>query len=679
MPSGYFQIVNYGLEDVYLTGNPEITFFKFLIKRYSRFAMENIKMTFQYIQDLTTRTSYSIAKLDNAGDLIKNVYVKIDLPPVLNYSWYYNQIDNPVYIKMNKFFSLYDNPNPVAITLLNKKSAVFGEIVSNIINSGINIKGTVLCYYYADITVTNPADPTFKANAIKNNKILYSGYPSIAFEYTGYNSYPVYAGETLAPLNSVTLYKQDPNYLYLQSTVPPYPASLIPVDVADNVIFHKGVMTEFDTSNLMELQFGNYIVFAYNFTLKIEEVYSNILSSFITFNNTDDNIYQSLQRKTVYTHIAEKNLYTDETVYRLNGDYLNDPKNFRWRVYPFLDASLYINAVEVVNYPISHIIGGLYRSSEKKKLDIIQRMIGFVPELQNPQVYPTPEYTLSIPLPFWFSRGDPLPICTFPQYPAEVRINFHTLNKGINLESNGYSANFWFTGLPFEQPVLKQDINLQVEYLFLDSKEKEIIVKNNHKFLVEQTKIQRKVITENVPELLFELDLQNPISELTVYFTMPSSLLGQPVDANLPAQVDAQYIESIELIVNGEIRESTKVNTYMNTAVPYRYHRGDTGIHIYYFSFSLDPQKLSQPNGAFNFTKANNSFLRIKFAYQGFYLNTKLMYSSTGPVTTISPTTGLPYYNYITDDPQSFTTMVVIATNYNVLNVIGGFPTLIFN
>lgn len=676
MPSGYFQIVNYGLEDVYLTGNPEITFFKFMIKRYSRFAMENIKMTFQYIQDLTTRTSYSTAKLDNAGDLIKNVFMKIELPPVLNYSWYYNQIDNPVYLKIKNFFSLYDNPDPIAESLLNKKPAIFGEIISDIVNSGIDIKGTVLCYYFADITVTDPLDPKFKANAIKNNKILYSGYPNIPFEYVGYNSNPVYVGESLAPLNSTSLYNQDPDYLYLQPTVPVYPPSLIPTEVADNIIFHKGVITNFDTSNLIELQFGNYIIFVYNFTLRIEEVYSNTLSTFITFDNTDDNIYQNLQRRSVYTHIAEKNLYTDETVYRLNGDYLNDPKNFKWRVYPFSDVSLYINGVEIVNYPLSHIIGGLYRGAERKKLDIIERMIGFIPRLQNPEVYPTPEYSLIIPLPFWFSRGEPLPICTFPQYPAEVRANFNTLNKDINNATNGYSANFWFMGLPYTQPVLRQDIDLQVEYIFLDPKERELIVKNNHKFLVEQTKIQRQVITENIPELLYELDLQNPISELTVYFTMPNSLLGQPVDANLPPQVDAQYIESIELIVNGEVREQRKGVEYMNTVVPYRYHRGDTGLHIYYFSFSLDPQKLSQPNGAFNFTKANNSYLKIKFAYSGFYLNTKLMYSSVGLVKTISPVTGLEYYNYDTDVN---TTMVIIATNYNILNVIGGFPTLIFN
>jgi hypothetical protein len=642
-----------------------------MIKRYSRFAMENIKMTFQYIQDLTTRTSYSTAKLDNAGDLIKNIYMKIELPPVLNYSWYYNQIDNPVYLKIKNFFSLYDNPDPIVESLLNKKPAIFGEIISDIIDSSINIKGTVLCYYFADITVTDPLDPNFKANAIKNNKILYSGYPNIQFEYTGYNSYPVYVDESLAPLNSKTLYDQDPDYLFLQPTVPVYPPTLIPMEVADNIIFHKGIITKFDTSNLIELQFGNYILFAYNFTLKIEEVYSKTLSTFITFNNTDDNIYQFLQRKTVYTHIAEKNLYIDTTEYRLNGDYINDPKNFRWRVYPFSDVSLYINGVEVVNYPLSHIIGGLYRGAEKKKLDIIQRMIGFVPMLQNPKVYPTPEYSLIIPLPFWFSRGEPLPICTFPQYPAEVRVNFNTLNKDINNEMNGYSDNFWFTGLPFTQPVLKQDIDLQVEYIFLDPKERDIIVKNNHKFLVEQTKIQRRIITENIPELLFELDLQNPISELTIYFTMPSSLLGQPVDANLSQQVDAQYIESIELIVNGEVREQTKGSTYMNTVVPYRYHKGDTGLHIYYFSFSLDPQNLRQPNGAFNFTKANNSYLKIKFAYSGFYLNTKLIQTKT-----ISPLTGLEYYNYSTDQK---TTMLVVATNYNVLNVIGGFPTLIFN
>ena len=35
MPGGIMQLTAYGAQDLYLTGNPDITFFKFVYRRYS--------------------------------------------------------------------------------------------------------------------------------------------------------------------------------------------------------------------------------------------------------------------------------------------------------------------------------------------------------------------------------------------------------------------------------------------------------------------------------------------------------------------------------------------------------------------------------------------------------------------------------------------------------------------
>ena len=39
MTGGLIQLVAYGAQDIYLTGNPQITFFKSVYKRYSNFAL----------------------------------------------------------------------------------------------------------------------------------------------------------------------------------------------------------------------------------------------------------------------------------------------------------------------------------------------------------------------------------------------------------------------------------------------------------------------------------------------------------------------------------------------------------------------------------------------------------------------------------------------------------------
>ena len=47
MVGGLIQLAAYGAEDLYLTGNPQITFFKMVYKRHTNFAMENIEQQFE--------------------------------------------------------------------------------------------------------------------------------------------------------------------------------------------------------------------------------------------------------------------------------------------------------------------------------------------------------------------------------------------------------------------------------------------------------------------------------------------------------------------------------------------------------------------------------------------------------------------------------------------------------
>ena len=46
MGGGLMQLVAYGAQDIYLTGNPQITFFKVVYRRHTNFAMKSIKQYF---------------------------------------------------------------------------------------------------------------------------------------------------------------------------------------------------------------------------------------------------------------------------------------------------------------------------------------------------------------------------------------------------------------------------------------------------------------------------------------------------------------------------------------------------------------------------------------------------------------------------------------------------------
>ena len=43
MAGGLMQLIAYGAQDIYLTGNPQITFFKVVYRRHTNFSMECIQ------------------------------------------------------------------------------------------------------------------------------------------------------------------------------------------------------------------------------------------------------------------------------------------------------------------------------------------------------------------------------------------------------------------------------------------------------------------------------------------------------------------------------------------------------------------------------------------------------------------------------------------------------------
>ena len=86
MTGGILQLVAYGKQDIYLTHNPQITFFKIIYRRYSNFSREDIYQNFSHESNFGKRVSCIISR--DAGDLIDNMALKVVLPqiPVLSYN-----------------------------------------------------------------------------------------------------------------------------------------------------------------------------------------------------------------------------------------------------------------------------------------------------------------------------------------------------------------------------------------------------------------------------------------------------------------------------------------------------------------------------------------------------------------------------------------------------------------
>ena len=92
MAGGLMQLVAYGAQDVYLTGQPKVTFFQAVYKRHTNFAMENIQQTVNGTPSASGRVSVTIAR---NGDLVGNMYVAL--------------IPNPTTVALTSTNTAFDN------------------------------------------------------------------------------------------------------------------------------------------------------------------------------------------------------------------------------------------------------------------------------------------------------------------------------------------------------------------------------------------------------------------------------------------------------------------------------------------------------------------------------------------------------------------------------------------
>ena len=81
MPGGVLQIAAIGAQDVFLTGNPQITFFIAVYKRYSNFSIECVRQLFTGNATFGKKVFCNIGRV---GDLMSDVHLHVKLPKLIN-------------------------------------------------------------------------------------------------------------------------------------------------------------------------------------------------------------------------------------------------------------------------------------------------------------------------------------------------------------------------------------------------------------------------------------------------------------------------------------------------------------------------------------------------------------------------------------------------------------------
>ena len=91
MTGGLIQLVAVGVQDIYLIGNPQITFFKTVYKKYTNFSMESIQQPIDGRPDFGQQIEVTI---ERKGDLIKDIICEIVLPVLPTGYYWTNGIGN---------------------------------------------------------------------------------------------------------------------------------------------------------------------------------------------------------------------------------------------------------------------------------------------------------------------------------------------------------------------------------------------------------------------------------------------------------------------------------------------------------------------------------------------------------------------------------------------------------
>ena len=78
MSSGRIQLASVGIQDYFLSGNPDITYFQKVYKKHTSFALETLDNTFEDVADFGGEVQCVIPR---KGDLIRTIYLRVNQFP----------------------------------------------------------------------------------------------------------------------------------------------------------------------------------------------------------------------------------------------------------------------------------------------------------------------------------------------------------------------------------------------------------------------------------------------------------------------------------------------------------------------------------------------------------------------------------------------------------------------
>ena len=310
------------------------------------------------------------------------------------------------------------------------------------------------------------------------------------------------------------------------------------------------------------------------------------------------------------------------------------------------------------------------------KKDAYRLMVGGDKRNRSIFLGPTKSYQLYVPLEFWFCRniGLALPLIALQYHEVKINIAYATaselVDKGVNnfcdlASDETLTEDSSSTSITTNNSTLKgtatdlvlNNVQLWVDYIFLDTDERRRFAQLSHEYLIDQLQFTGSdTITKSSDENSMKgvrMTFNHPCKEL-IWTVTPKNINTIIANAstywNNFSDNTSNYYELSEnpvikakIQLNGNDRFSERYGSYFSLVQPYQHHKNTptiyhNGINVY--SFALKPEE-HQPSGTLNMSRIDTAVLSVSSSVEG--------------------------------------TISVYAVNYNVLRILSGMGGLAYS
>jgi hypothetical protein len=276
---------------------------------------------------------------------------------------------------------------------------------------------------------------------------------------------------------------------------------------------------------------------------------------------------------------------------------------------------------------------------DSKKNSYDAHMINKYPDNPTDSKFKDERY-LYVPLQFFFNRnpGLALPLIALQYHEVKINITFGSL-------------------LPTDA-----DVQLYVDYVYLDTDERKRFAQSAHEMLIEQLQFTGDEGVKTGSNQ-FRLNFNHPVKELVWVVTDGNKRL----DADEDQLKFKDAILNASLQLNGHDRFDQRPSSYFRYVQPFQHHTRIPKKPIHVYSFAIKPED-HQPSGTCNFSRIDNATLKLelKAAYEP--------YIAADPNAGTTEVVGNPDG----PDPNS-DKLKIFAVSVNVLRIMSGMGGLAYS